>query len=649
MTYTREMNEVHSLNAADNQWQFSKIPNIEESNFNKILERFYSLGVAGLTRENIQNSLDGRLTELDEPVVVKIQLGKVHRQAIPGMGSIVQRINSLEGRNGYTKETISHMKASMMSEEVRYISFEDSNTRGLTGAKYGQSNSKEHTWGIYAYNKGVHFEEKDESFEASRGGSHGVGKIASNAASDVHMMFFANCDAEGEQHLGGTIQLIEHKLGDHYYRSTGYFAKLEGSKFMPFENQYDKIFEKTTRGLKIVIPFLRDSFYREDEVIRSVCDSFFVSIMEKKLVVHVNDLVIDADSIDAIVTDSQYYVQEIEAMKKVFTPLYVKTYKNQQPRLIEIPHANTVFQFNLYFNYDERIPKGRVGIIRTIGMKIEDFTVKNNATKPFNAVLIGGIDEDSYLKSLENESHTKISSDDLKDPALTKLAKKFINNLNKEIVKVIDEEMRSHNPVDGKINTSDLLYTMELDFKENLSQSFGTVKIKNGKNIVTSDEDNKAETTPAKVKRKKRENDGAGKPKESGIRRKGKARDKGEDESAAEDQKDEYKINPYRVERLLLHDQEFIQLNLTGSPEVAKAKKCNLKFNIIDGMGKEYIGEFNMKENYSNIIDKNTSNPCVIESDVIKNVSIKNGIVHLQLALKPKYNRSLKFIYYVEV
>lgn len=153
MTYTREMNEVHSLNAADNQWQFSKIPNIEESNFNKILERFYSLGVAGLTRENIQNSLDGRLTELDEPVVVKIQLGKVNRQAIPGMDSIVQRINSLEGRNGYTKETISHMKASMMSEEVRYISFEDSNTRGLTGAKYGQSNSKEHTWGFMRITK----------------------------------------------------------------------------------------------------------------------------------------------------------------------------------------------------------------------------------------------------------------------------------------------------------------------------------------------------------------------------------------------------------------------------------------------------------------------------------------------------------------
>ena len=97
---------MHDLSATNIEWQFSKIPNIEESNFNKILERFYSLGVAGLTRENIQNSLDGRLTDSDQPVVVKIELGTVNRNEIPGMASIVQRINSLEGRNGYTKETI---------------------------------------------------------------------------------------------------------------------------------------------------------------------------------------------------------------------------------------------------------------------------------------------------------------------------------------------------------------------------------------------------------------------------------------------------------------------------------------------------------------------------------------------------------------
>ena len=58
-------------------WKFSPIPNIEESNFNKILERFYGLGVQGLTKENIQNSLDGRLINSTEPVIVKIKIGTI--------------------------------------------------------------------------------------------------------------------------------------------------------------------------------------------------------------------------------------------------------------------------------------------------------------------------------------------------------------------------------------------------------------------------------------------------------------------------------------------------------------------------------------------------------------------------------------------
>jgi hypothetical protein len=33
-------------------WEFSPIPNIEESNFNKILERFFNMRIPGLTREN---------------------------------------------------------------------------------------------------------------------------------------------------------------------------------------------------------------------------------------------------------------------------------------------------------------------------------------------------------------------------------------------------------------------------------------------------------------------------------------------------------------------------------------------------------------------------------------------------------------------
>lgn len=286
-------------------WKFSAIPCIEESTFNKVLERFYNFGISGLVRENIQNSLDGKLPGSDEPVIVNIKTGTIKQQNIPGIDEIKNRINSLEGRNSYTKETIEHMKNKMNDEIVNYISFEDSNTKGLKGAKNGQSNKKEDTWGIYAYNKGVHTEEDDEKLEKSRGGSHGIGKIASNAASELYMMYFANCDENGDKHLGGTVQLIEHNYKGKYYRSTGYFTDIKEiedktTKFYPYENEFDEVFKKDTRGLKIIIPFLRDQFNNEDDILKSICDSFFIAILKNKLEVILNDKTINSKTIKKI-------------------------------------------------------------------------------------------------------------------------------------------------------------------------------------------------------------------------------------------------------------------------------------------------------------------------------------------------------------
>ena len=212
---------------------------------------------------------------------------------------------------------------------------EDSNTKGLTGAMNGQSENKNDTWGIYAYNKGVHFEDSDSDTEKARGGSHGLGKIASNAASEIHLMYFANCDEEGNQHLGGTVQLIEHKYNDKYYRSTGYFTDIKDiengrKRFYPYENNFDSVFSKESRGLKIIIPFLREQFNNEKELIKTICDNFFVAIDQKRLVVIVNEKRIDDTTIANYIMNQEYYFeQNWENIKVEFTPLYYHTYKNQ--------------------------------------------------------------------------------------------------------------------------------------------------------------------------------------------------------------------------------------------------------------------------------------------------------------------------------
>lgn len=633
------------------KWKFSPIPNIEESNFNKSLERFYDMGVSGLTRENIQNSLDGRLLDNDEPVVLKIETGTLNKGDIPGIEEVHGRISHLEGRNTYTNETISHMKNKINQDEVRYISFEDSNTRGLTGARNGQSGSKKDTWGIYAYNKGVHFEEDQAEVEVSRGGSHGVGKIASNAASDLHVMYFANCDAEGEQHLGGTVQLIEHVHNNQAFRSTGYFTDIEylggnKSKFFPYENNFHEVFKKDTRGLKIIIPYFRQEYDDEREIIRSICDSFFISILKNKLEVHVNGKVVNQASIFDYVNDSHYYNQDITEAKKEFTPLYLDTYQNCDSREIVVSNGQEDFCFQLYFRYDERIPKGRVAVVRTIGMKIEDFKVKSNATKPFNAVLIGGHAEDAYLKSLENESHTQLSKDHFSDTRLKRLATRFINNLSKEIAKVIDEAVKENNPTDGMMDTKDLLYVVETQFKKDLESSMGTVKINQGQSLV------KSSTTPSS-KEKRDKGDGKKRNTQNGGSKKKREplkRQKKETEtSGTEDKKERYSAHPDMVERIIVGDREMLQFDFSKSEEIKGAKTCDIAFSIIDGMGVEYKDEFRIQNNYVEVVDMHAGRTRSYRKNVIKDVQIKNGTAQLQLNLRDTFNRSLKFVYYVEV
>lgn len=635
-------------------WKFSVIPGIEESTFNKVLERFYDLGISGLVRENIQNSLDGKIPGETEPVIVTIKTGKVNKNDIPGLDNIKERIECLVGHNSYTKETIEHMQNKMNQDEVDYISFEDYNTKGLRGAKNGQSYRPEDTWGIYAYNKGVHSEEEDSTLEKSRGGSHGIGKIASNAASELHMMYFANCDDEGDKHLGGTVQLIEHKYKDKYYRSTGYFTdikKIENNeeRFYPYENTFSEIFKKDTRGLKIIIPFLREQFNNEVDIIKSICDSFFIAILENKLEVIVNDKNINSKTIKKYIENKKYYNQDISEMKEEFTPLYLSTYTKKKPMQVTVEDTKEKYNFNLYFNYDESIPKGRVAIIRTIGMKIEDKKVKGNVNKPFNAVLIpDSTKEDAFLKSLENESHTQLSFEHIKDQNLQKNAKRFINNISKVMAKIIEDEIKKSNPTDGMMNTEDILYYVENQFKQELSNCLGTVKLSSGdkeKTIVKVEQDIPERKDPKYKKKKKK------KPLKK-IKNK-RINDESDTEQEVNEVSPEklttYSTHPDRVDRLIIRDKEYVKFDFTDSDEMKKVKLCDITLSVVDGMGVEYSNEFNMKDNYEYVIDKATGHKCKIENNLIKDVKVVKGNVQIELKLKENYNKALKFMYYVEV
>lgn len=310
----------------DRLYKFSEINHTEDLNFDNSLNDFYALGVEGTIRENIQNSLDAKLPGVEEPVEVNIELSYVNKTDIPGVKELFDRIRSLEGKNEYSKATISEIKRYESLNKIPVLTIEDSNTTGLSGAKNGKSGNSKDTFGVYAYEKGSHATSLDSKAEAVRGGSHGVGKIANNAASQIFLSFFANCDEKGEKHVGGTIHLIDHELNGIAYRKTGYFTDevtINGkNKFIPYENKnLPAIFDKEIRGLKNIIPYIREDFLDKSAIIRAVIDNFFVAVLEEKIVVTIKDngdrTIIDKESIKFLIKDNEIYeIQEVSEMKK---------------------------------------------------------------------------------------------------------------------------------------------------------------------------------------------------------------------------------------------------------------------------------------------------------------------------------------------
>lgn len=619
----------------EQKWSFRRITSIEEPVFNHVLEKFYDLGVDGLVRENIQNSLDGKLENSELPVVVTIETGKVKPQEIPGIDEIYEHIRSLKGENEYTKETISHMQSCIDMTEIPYISFEDSNTKGLSGAEHGEKATDEDTWGIYAYKKGVHHVANNTDWENIRGGSHGVGKIACNAASDLHIMFFANCDRTGKEHLGGTIQLIEHAMGDSIYRSTGYFTRVVDNVYYPFENVFAPVFQKKTRGLKIVIPYLRQQFQDHGQIIRSVCDNFFVAILEKKLIVQVDDTIISSNTIKELVENREIYVeQDYSEIKNNFTPLYIKTYLESQSLNCVVSDKEKDYRFRLYFTYNAEIKKARVAIIRGIGMKIEDKKISNYVNAPFNAIMIPETpQEDTFLKTLENESHTSLSYEHIKNPKIQSNAKRFINNITREMQKKFADYLKDSSPTDGVMDTADVIYTVERNFKRELSKRMSNVQLEKGasgkKRTIVKIKSEKTEKKDEQVRVMKDE--------------KKKLRNKIRNELR------KYQVPSDSVKRIVLKDREYLELNFENMRNYSDENLCQISLSVVDGVGKICENEFYINQNYSQIIDRNRSEQCSFEGNTIENVVINKGKVNLEFKLADYFNKSLKFMYLVEV
>lgn len=593
-------------------------------------------------REVVQNSLDAQL-DMTKPVEVIINSTSVQKSDLPGIESVFEHIKSLNPGNNYTLEITDHMKKLEKLSTIDVLTLEDRNTTGLSTSKTTDGLTP---YEIYAYNTGIHGASTNVS-EQSRGGSHGVGKIAINSASDIHLMYFANHDENGVENLGGSVELFDHKYNNRSYRGTGFLIENTSLKDrIPLINKdFHEIFHKSTRGLKIIIPYIR---FTSDpiDIVKSIINNFFIAILKEKLIAQVifdkQKYIINKDTIKKLVNDEKIYPTDDEDELKIeFTPRYLQAYTeyDAQPIKVELPAKyNESYNFNLYFMaHDKEINSGRTAIFRSIGMKIEDHKVPGKVRAPYTAVLIGGPNEDEYLKTLENKSHTEISAKSLRDKESQNKAIKFINGIDKEIRKVIDENLSVYDQPQGKLNTDELFYKANLDFSRVIKSSTQTIEI-GGDNIKINKRVKKESRSERKTSGEK-----ASTPESKRKRKPRKLK------TTSESSKGIFVMQPESIKRAVAGTYEMLEINFLDIDEFNKIDIVDISLKVIDGDGKEYDDELNLIKCYEEISDYKSGDIYKFDEDKIYDVKIYNKKINLIFKFTNNGNRSLKYIYKVGI
>ena len=304
------------------------------------------------------------------------------------------------------------------------------------------------------------------------------------------------------------------------------------------------------------------------------------------------------------------------------------------------------YEFKFYLHYSEDmvddITKGRVAIVRNIGMKIENFMITGKSRCPFNGVLIPcSRKEDKFLKSLENESHTKITYENINDESYKNNAKRFINQLNNQMSRVLSELISQNMQPDGKIDTGDLIYYIENKFRDSLKKNTSTISVASKRKgeevkVVVKTYNKKKANSPVQMQTPKEDknNKSGGYP---------------ADNHEVPDLKSSRPLKVGWVKRVVIDNTEKLQFDLNYDRNYVGLTQCNLYLKEVDGSGKISNDRLNIKENYKKIFDTNRKHELEIIDDKIMNVSISDGIIKLDNEFKKATSNSMKYVYFLEV
>ncbi len=412
-------------------WDFPTTGGGKKTGFNEAGIQFFNDDILlSLAREMCQNSLDAKKEGSNEPVIVAFKSFHLKKDnfkdiGIANLSAIIEKeINYAKKyyKNDKTPITFySEAKKILDSEDILCLRISDFNTSGLTGSDR-EIDSK--------WDKNV----KSEGFSdnpTTSGGSFGIGKNAAFACSKLHTVFYSTLDEIGLTASQGVSKLSSCELDDgNYTQGTGYYGYIKnlpsGIRLDCVEKQIfiDPSFrERNESGTDIYILGFDDR-NKSNEILddenegwvidfaASIIDNYFVSILDKKLIVRINDLELNDKTI--LEQFNYIYSRNSDLFNQYtvdyFNILATDKYDTKHETFSMFEPNDVSFDIAFDTNF-----KNRVGVIKGTGMKIFDKDKLPQISFYCGVLKLVGKEVNEYFRQMENPKHNEWHPSKMKD------------------------------------------------------------------------------------------------------------------------------------------------------------------------------------------------------------------------------------------
>lgn len=374
-------------------WNFPLNNDGEETGLNDAgIETFRGKPLESLAREINQNSCDATLKTTGKPVEVHFRLCKLPTEKFPDKEvfiNILEACKSYWNKNKKTKQFFEKAIGLMNTDYISVLKISDYNTTGLTGS------DKRHGSDWHNLIKSVGTSDKG----STSGGSFGIGKHAPFACSQIRTVFYGTKDYEGRTAFQGVSKLVTHENeSNKTTQGTGYYGTKERNAPIDDFNNIDEFFERSEIGTDIFVMGFIERKGWENQIIKSVLENFFIAIKDGRLIVKVEDTVINSYTLTNLLNSL------IKEDPECLSEKYFNAMTSPNTYCFQEDNFEGLGQIKLFLLPEKNYPK-RIAMVRDTGMKIYDKGHFHTPLKFAGVMIASGDNMNQFLKSLEPPSH----------------------------------------------------------------------------------------------------------------------------------------------------------------------------------------------------------------------------------------------------